>query len=189
MVVPAKIHSKRATVKLTQRAYDKNSLPAQKASPAPTPLPFPPEIGRAPHHVSPLPRPARLDYLRADWAIGAAASASRLHRVGRGFESLIAHHFLCMNFDELSRPIDLQAGNPQDTIDELVHHLVVLGKIEAAQRDEIATAIKEREAATSTHIGRGVARPHATTGLVSQWMAVAGWSRNGILFSAPDRKL
>jgi hypothetical protein len=45
------------------------------------------------------------------WALGAAASASRLHRVGRGFESLSAHHFFkdfqsfspsykkCMNFD------------------------------------------------------------------------------------------
>jgi hypothetical protein len=27
------------------------------------------------------------------WALGAVASASRLHRVGRGFESLSAHHF------------------------------------------------------------------------------------------------
>ena len=26
------------------------------------------------------------------WALGAAVSASRLHRVGRGFESLSAHH-------------------------------------------------------------------------------------------------
>ena len=27
------------------------------------------------------------------WALGAVVSASRLHRVGRGFESLSAHHF------------------------------------------------------------------------------------------------
>jgi hypothetical protein len=26
------------------------------------------------------------------WALGAVVSASRLHRVGRGFESLSAHH-------------------------------------------------------------------------------------------------
>ena len=29
-----------------------------------------------------------------EWAIGAVASAAVLHTVGRGFESLIAHHFL-----------------------------------------------------------------------------------------------
>ena len=31
-------------------------------------------------------------YCMRGWALGAVVSASRLHRVGRGFESLSAHH-------------------------------------------------------------------------------------------------
>ena len=36
--------------------------------------------------------PSVWDNPRPGWAFGAVASASRLHRVGRGFESLNAHH-------------------------------------------------------------------------------------------------
>lgn len=41
--------------------------------------------------------------IKLGWANGAVASAAVLHTVGRGFESLFAHHFsyLCLHFLKL----------------------------------------------------------------------------------------
>ena len=84
---------------------------------------------------------------------------------------------------------ELQASDRWQAIDELINHLVVMGKIDPGNRDLIASAVRKREMSMTTGIGLGIAIPHASTDLVSEVVQVIGHSKAGIDFAALDGKL
>jgi arginyl-tRNA synthetase len=84
--------------------------------------------------------------------------------------------------------VDLQASNRWEAIDELMGHLVTSGRIKAEHREEIAAAVKKREASMSTGVGHGIAIPHASTDLITEVVGGFGRSKIGIDFDALDKK-
>jgi mannitol/fructose-specific phosphotransferase system IIA component (Ntr-type) len=84
--------------------------------------------------------------------------------------------------------VDVVSEDRWEVIDELIGCLVAAGKLEADNRHAISDAVKKRESLLSTGIGTGVAVPHATTSLVSDWVAIIGRSRKGIDFGGLDMK-
>lgn len=84
--------------------------------------------------------------------------------------------------------IDLRSETRWGAIDELIHHLMVTGRIAAEHRDEIAEAVRKREEAMSKGIGLGHAVPHATTSRVSDAVVQFGFSRKGLQFDSLDGK-
>ena len=84
--------------------------------------------------------------------------------------------------------IDLHASDRWQTIDELINHLVEMGKIDPKNRESITSAVRRREMSMSTGIGFGIAIPHASSDLVSEVIEVIGRSKNGIDFAALDGK-
>jgi mannitol/fructose-specific phosphotransferase system IIA component (Ntr-type) len=85
--------------------------------------------------------------------------------------------------------VELQGADRWQVIDELIDHLVVAGKIEAQNRDLIASAVRKREMSMSTGIGFGIAIPHASTHLVSEVVQVFGRSKTGVEFGSLDGEL
>ncbi len=85
--------------------------------------------------------------------------------------------------------VDLSGNDRWQVIEELVDHLISLGKIQSAHRDPIIAAIQKRELSMSTGIGFAMGMPHASTDLVSEVIEVKGRSKNGINFDALDGKL
>jgi len=97
-----------------------------------------------------------------------------------------------MDLDDLLGPkpsiIDLRAEDRWEAIDELVNHLAANHRIQAEHKDAIAESVRRRESSMTTGIGFGIGLPHASTDLVSDVVAAAGRSRNGIQFDAVDEK-
>ena len=81
---------------------------------------------------------------------------------------------------------EMRAGDHWSAILELVEHLITIGKLPAALRDEVLTSLKVREELVSTGIGGGVAIPHAFSDDLDQVVAVFGRSQTGIDFEALD---
>jgi mannitol/fructose-specific phosphotransferase system IIA component (Ntr-type) len=94
-----------------------------------------------------------------------------------------------MNFDGFLGPFDLRSEMSADAIDELINHLVDAKKIRAEDKDMVFAAVQKRETAMSTAIGYGIALPHGTTQLVSDFVAIVGRSRKGLWFGSLDGKL
>jgi mannitol/fructose-specific phosphotransferase system IIA component (Ntr-type) len=84
--------------------------------------------------------------------------------------------------------VDVQAENRWDAIDELLDQLVVHKRIKPEDREAIAASVKKRESSMTTGIGFGIAIPHASTDLVSQFVGIIGRSSQGIQFDALDLK-
>jgi len=79
---------------------------------------------------------------------------------------------------------EMQASNRWEAIDELINHLVRVGKIKPEHRDPVVTDVKKRESSMSTGIGYGIGIPHASTDLIHEVVGAFGRSRKGINFDA-----
>lgn len=83
---------------------------------------------------------------------------------------------------------ELQASNRWEAIDELIQHLVSVGKIKPEHREGITAAVKKRESSMSTGIGIGVGIPHASTDLIFEVTGAFGRSKKGVNFDALDNQ-
>ena len=83
---------------------------------------------------------------------------------------------------------DLRATNRWEAIDELLGNLVATGKVQAADRDAITTAVKKRETSMYTGIGFGIGIPHASTDLIYVVVGALGRSTKGVNFDALDNQ-
>lgn len=81
---------------------------------------------------------------------------------------------------------EMRATERWPAIVELIDLLVSLKRIEAASRDRILAALKQREETMSTGIGFGIAIPHASSEDVTEVVAAFGRSTQGIEFDALD---
>ncbi|MDQ3199291.1 MAG: PTS sugar transporter subunit IIA [Verrucomicrobiota bacterium] len=81
---------------------------------------------------------------------------------------------------------EMEATERWPAIVELIDLLVSLEKIDAASRDGILAALKQREETMSTGIGFGIAIPHASSDSVSEVVAAFGRSSQGIEFDSLD---
>ncbi len=81
---------------------------------------------------------------------------------------------------------EMQATERWPAIVELVELLVRQKKINAASRESILAALKQREETMSTGIGFGIAIPHASSDDVTEVVAAFGRSTQGIEFDALD---
>ena len=82
----------------------------------------------------------------------------------------------------------MKATNRWEAIDELIDHLVTVGKIKAENRDAILAVVKKRENSMSTGIGYGIGIPHASTDLIYDVVGALGRSKTGIQFDALDNQ-
>lgn len=83
---------------------------------------------------------------------------------------------------------DMKASNRWEAIDELIDHLVSVGKIKPESREAVLAVVKKRETSMSTGIGYGVGIPHASTDLIYEVVGAFGRSRRGINFDALDNQ-
>ncbi|MBI3879391.1 MAG: PTS sugar transporter subunit IIA [Verrucomicrobia bacterium] len=83
---------------------------------------------------------------------------------------------------------ELKAVNRWEAIDELVGHLVGVGKIQPEHREAITAVVKKRETSMSTGIGFGIGIPHASTDLIHEVIGAFGRSRAGLNFDALDNQ-
>ena len=83
---------------------------------------------------------------------------------------------------------ELQAGDRDGVIAELVSSLDEAGKLGKNKCQEIAAEMIEREDEASTGMGKGVAMPHAKHEIVADVVAVIGLSSAGVDFFALDKK-
>ncbi len=83
---------------------------------------------------------------------------------------------------------ELKATDRWAAIDELIDNLVATGKIQAADRDAVTTAVKKRENSMSTGIGYGIGIPHASTDLIFEVVGALGRSSQGVNFDALDNQ-
>ncbi len=81
---------------------------------------------------------------------------------------------------------EMQATERWPAIVELIDLLVAQKRIDAASRDGILAALKQREETMSTGIGFGIAIPHASSDAVTEVVAAFGRSTQGIEFDALD---
>ncbi len=82
--------------------------------------------------------------------------------------------------------VPLASTDKQSVISELVDVLIDTKQLSASQREEIITAIWNRESLGTTGIGHGIAIPHAKTAAVKKLRLVVGISRLPIDFAAVD---
>ncbi|MEM6912098.1 MAG: PTS sugar transporter subunit IIA [Verrucomicrobiota bacterium] len=80
----------------------------------------------------------------------------------------------------------MQAEEHWPAIQELVDHLDHHGLLQRSCKDQVLSALHQREEVTSTGIGSGVAIPHAFCPEIDEVVAVFGRSQQGIEFGAID---
>ena len=80
--------------------------------------------------------------------------------------------------------VGMNSNNKNETFEELTGHLCNLN--EYISRDEVLSAIKEREDKMSTGIIKGIAIPHAISDMVSKIHGVLGISKKGINYNSLD---
>ena len=83
---------------------------------------------------------------------------------------------------------DMRATNRWEAIDELIAHLVKVGRVPIETQDAIAAVVKRRENSMSTGIGFGIGIPHASTDLISEVTGAFGRSIGGIQFDSLDNQ-
>jgi PTS system fructose-specific IIA component/PTS system nitrogen regulatory IIA component len=81
---------------------------------------------------------------------------------------------------------ELQAGEKETVIREMVTALLESDKIDQEQYESIVRAILKREELGSTGIGRGVAVPHTKHPSVDELVGAVAVSRRGVDFDALD---
>lgn len=84
--------------------------------------------------------------------------------------------------------VGLQASDRWQAIEELVNALKEQGAIDEARRLALSRAVRLREAANTTGIGRGTALPHASGPFVDRVVIAFGRSTGGIDFDSPDKQ-
>ena len=82
--------------------------------------------------------------------------------------------------------IGLESTDKEESFEELVDVLVRAGRL--ADREAALDALYRREEMRSTGIGNGVAIPHGKDETITQIIAAAGTSAEGIEFDAIDGK-
>jgi len=80
----------------------------------------------------------------------------------------------------------LQASETEEVIQEMVDHLISLGRIAPEDREFLTDAVMEREQQIGTGVGSGVAIPHARIKGLTNVLAVIGRSVDGVEFQSPD---
>jgi PTS system fructose-specific IIC component/PTS system nitrogen regulatory IIA component len=80
--------------------------------------------------------------------------------------------------------VDLEAEDKDEVFEELVDYFCQTH--ETNIREELLTAIRQREAKMSTGIQKGIAIPHGNTNAVDTVCGVLGISRSGIDYDALD---
>ena len=83
---------------------------------------------------------------------------------------------------------ELQAGDRDGAIRELVNSLAAAGALPATAVDEVVAAVVKREQNGSTGFGKGVAVPHVKHAKVKAMAGTIGRSVNGIDFAALDHQ-
>lgn len=83
---------------------------------------------------------------------------------------------------------ELQAGDRDGAITELVSSLDKAGKLGHNNCQKIVAKMIKREKEASTGMGKGVAMPHIKHGVVTDVVAVIGQSSAGIDFFALDKQ-
>jgi nitrogen PTS system EIIA component len=83
---------------------------------------------------------------------------------------------------------ELQAGDRDGAIRELVSSLATSGALGADAVDEVVAALIKREQNGSTGFGKGVAVPHVKHAKVKKMAGTIGRSAGGIDFSALDHQ-
>jgi mannitol/fructose-specific phosphotransferase system IIA component (Ntr-type) len=81
---------------------------------------------------------------------------------------------------------ELQAGEKESVIREMVTALLEANKIDQEQYESIVRAILKREELGSTGIGRGVAVPHTKHPSVDELVGAVAVSSRGVEFDALD---
>ncbi len=82
----------------------------------------------------------------------------------------------------------LESATRDEVIAELVDALIAAGVAGEDRKDEIMSAILERERKGSTGFGKGVAIPHVKLKGVEKMSAAIGVSADGIDFNALDKQ-
>jgi len=80
--------------------------------------------------------------------------------------------------------VNLEAEDKEEVFEEMVDHLCQVRGSNI--REELLTALKEREAKMSTGIRKGIAIPHGSTNAVDDVCGVLGISSKGIDYDALD---
>ncbi len=83
---------------------------------------------------------------------------------------------------------ELQAGDRDGVITELVSSLDKAGRLGKNKCQEITAEMIKREDEASTGMGKGVAMPHVKHEAVADVVAVVGQSRAGVGFFALDKQ-
>ncbi len=83
---------------------------------------------------------------------------------------------------------EMRAGERWRAIEEIVDRLVQAGRVQAKDRDQVLSALKQREETMSTGIGFGIAIPHASSDCVTDVVAGFGRSKEGIEFDSLDNE-
>lgn len=84
---------------------------------------------------------------------------------------------------------DLRATERWEAITEIVDFLVQAGAVQAADRDSVLHALRQREETMSTGIGFGIAIPHASSDCVTEVVTAFARSSQGIEFDSLDNEL
>ncbi|MCK4871505.1 MAG: PTS sugar transporter subunit IIA [Phycisphaerales bacterium] len=83
---------------------------------------------------------------------------------------------------------NMEATDRDSAVAELVDALAEVGAFKGSLRDDILTALLERERRGSTGFGRGVAVPHVKHSAIKKMVAAVGISQAGIDFNALDKQ-
>ena len=79
---------------------------------------------------------------------------------------------------------DLESEDKEEVFEELVDHFCRVTKLDV--RENVLTALREREAKMSTGIQNGIAIPHGKTTAVERVYGVLGVSKKGIEYDSLD---
>ena len=88
--------------------------------------------------------------------------------------------------DESTVKVGLESLDKEECIEELTDVLVLAGRV--ADRAQVLSAVRTREAEGSTGIGKGVAVPHGKCAGLAGTVLAVGISNHGIEFDSADGK-
>lgn len=83
---------------------------------------------------------------------------------------------------------ELQASTTEGVIAEMIDGLILLGRLDPADRKRTFISLLKRESLGTTGLGSGVALPHAKLEHVADFVGGIGISRDGVDFQSSDGK-
>src|SRR5208282_3829579 len=84
------------------------------------------------------------------------------------------------------RLVELPDSNKEDSLEILAHIIEAIPDI--GTNADLMKSVMEREAQSSTAIGRGLACPHCRVNTEGELLCAVGWSPEGVDYEAPDGK-